>query len=51
MGGDSGKVLGEPSSFASSRFVEWFGNFDEMKLKPFLIFKYDKIKTILDIAN
>jgi hypothetical protein len=49
--GDVGKVLGEPASFASSRFVNWFIDFDERVLKPGLIFKYDKIRSILDVAN
>ena len=33
--------VAEHKSWVNSRFVAWFIKFDEMKLRPFLIRKYD----------
>jgi hypothetical protein len=34
--------------WVNSRFVRWFGRFDEEKLRPFFIRKYNSAKTILE---
>lgn len=40
----------EPGSFTDSRFVKWFVNFDENKLRPFLIRNYTFENMVLQEA-
>ena len=37
-----------PGSWADSKFVKWFAEFDEAKLRPFLIRNYDVVTALIE---
>jgi hypothetical protein len=42
------RLVPQPASFSTSKFVNWFLRIDESHLKPFLIRKYSRDRQIIE---